>query len=111
MQRQQGARCLSLRNHPTEAERYLWRSLRGRQLAGEKFRRQVAISCWIADFACLRCRLVIELDGGEHDRVKDQVRDSLMAKQGWRVLRFWNNDVLQNTSGVLAVILQEIEKG
>ena len=94
----------------TDAERKLWRYLRLRQLDGHKFRRQVSIGPYIADFACLKAMLVIEVDGGQHADAYayDSRRDDYMRGQGYRVLRFWNNDVLGNMEGVWQVIVSEI---
>ena len=87
----------------TDAEQRLWRQLRARQIAGARFRRQAPIGPYIADFACLDARLVIEVDGGQHadGASRDLHRDAWLSRQGFRVLRFWNNDVLQNIDGVL----------
>jgi very-short-patch-repair endonuclease len=99
-------RARSLRNNPTDAERRLWARLRYRQIDGHRFRRQMPIGSFIADFACLECRIVIEVDGGQHDlrRPLDDARTRWLASQGYRVLRFWNNDVLGNTDGVVALV-------
>ena len=96
-----------LRVNSTDAERLLWKYLRQRQLEGLKFRRQQPIDNYIVDFACLEKRLVIELDGGQHatEKDKDNERDSHLIRNGFRVLRFWNNDVLQNICGVLEIIM------
>jgi len=96
----------NLRPASTEAETRLWRHLRNRQLAGHKFRRQHPIGAHIADFACEQARLVIELDGGHHaDKIEaDARRTESLEAAGYRVLRFWNSDVLQNTRGVLEAI-------
>jgi very-short-patch-repair endonuclease len=95
-------RARSLRKNMTNAERRLWRYLRQRQLEGHKFRRQVRIGPYIADFACLQSLIVVEVDGGQHAeaRAYDARRDDDMRGQGFRVLRFWNNDVLSNIEGV-----------
>ena len=94
----------------TDAERALWRYVRLRQLDGHKFRRQVRIGPYIADFACLKAMLVIEVDGGQHaeTRAYDSRRDDFMRGQGYRILRFWNNDVLNNMDGVWQTIIAEI---
>ena len=90
-----------LRRNQTDAEQALWHTLRGRRFEGCKFRRQYPIGPFIADFACISHRLVIELDGGQHAaRASDARRDAYLAREGWRVLRFWNNDVLRNRNGV-----------
>jgi len=96
----------------TDAERRLWRYLRLRQLDGHKFRRQVRIGPYIADFACLNPLIVIEVDGGQHAdaRAYDARRDDYMRGQGFRVLRFWNNDVLSNMEGVWDTIAAAFEK-
>jgi very-short-patch-repair endonuclease len=96
----------------TDAERALWRYPRRRQLDGHKFRRQVRIGPYIADFACLKLLIVIEVDGGQHAdaRAYDSLRDEYMRGQGFRVLRFWNNDVLGNMDGVWETIAAEFKK-
>ena len=100
-----------LRKNMTDAERHLWQKLRGRQLAGIKFRRQHPIGPYIADFASLEIRLIIELDGGQHAQQQqyDQQRSAFLQNQGYRILRFWNHDVLQNTDGVLQEIIKHIQ--
>jgi len=97
-----------LRREPTEAEKRLWSRLRGRQL-GVQFTRQYQIGHFVVDFACRRLKLAIECDGGQHsDSLTDDDRTREIEAHGYRVIRFWNNDVLQNTDGVLQVIAQEI---
>jgi very-short-patch-repair endonuclease len=90
----------------TACEQALWIVLRAKRLRGWKFRRQEPIARYIADFVCMRARLIVELDGGQHlDRVEhDQVRDAWLTSQGFRVLRFWNCDWRENGEGVLRVI-------
>jgi very-short-patch-repair endonuclease len=87
----------------TEAEKRIWYLLRRHQFGGLNFRRQVPIDPYIVDFACLSIRLVIELDGGQHDAnaEKDARRTSWLESQGYRVLRVWNNEVFENLDGVL----------
>jgi very-short-patch-repair endonuclease len=100
-------RARKLRNQATDAEQHLWQYLRRRQLAGYRFRRQVPICGYIADFACLEAKLVIELDGGQHmDRHSyDEHRDRRrIGAEGFRLLRFWDNQVFQQTQAVLEVI-------
>lgn len=98
-----------LRAASTDAERKLWRSLQASQLAGFKFRRQLPIGGYVVDFACLEARLVVEVDGGQHaDSADDKERDAWLRSQGFRVLRFWNNDVLSNTEGVLTTIAKAL---
>ncbi len=102
---QQFARAL--RNEPTDCERKLWQFLRLRQLDGFRFRRQVPIGRYIADFACIEAKLIIELDGGQHqDSARDLSRDAELIALGYCVLRFWNNQVLQETEAVLEEILR-----
>jgi len=91
-----------LRRASTEAEARLWSLIRARQIEGAKFIRQFPIGPHIADFACREARIVIELDGGQHaDNAADAARTALIEAYGYTVLRFWNNDVLANTDGVL----------
>ena len=95
----------------TDAERRLWLQLRDRRFLGLKFRRQVPVGCYIVDFACIEKALAIELDGGQHGLTvdEDRRRTHWLEQQGWRVLRFWNNDVLQNIDGVLENIAIALE--
>jgi very-short-patch-repair endonuclease len=95
-----------LRANMTDAERLLWSKLRRHQMHGHMFRTQASIGPYIVDFACLSIRLVIEVDGGQHniDQARDERRTRWLESQGYRVLRFWNNDVLRNIDGVLEVI-------
>jgi very-short-patch-repair endonuclease len=99
-----------LRRDSTDAERRIWLSLRDRRLAGFKFIRQLTIGPYIADFVCRDRKLIVELDGGQHSENKrDQLRDAFLAREGYKVLRFWNNDVMANRDGVLESILAELE--
>ena len=104
-------RARTLRTAPTDAESLLWFRLRDRRLAGHKFRRQRPIGPYFADFACLESMLVIELDGGQHAQATeyDQRRTELMNAEGFRVLRFWNNEVMAQTDSVLETILQALQ--
>jgi very-short-patch-repair endonuclease len=104
-------RARTLRSNMTDVERLLWQSLRGKQINGHRFRRQHPIGKYIADFACVEQRLVVELDGGQHQEQLeyDQQRSEFLRLQGWRVLRFWNNQVLENIEGVLFVIAEHLE--
>lgn len=99
-----------LRHRSTKAEQQLWRALRNRQIAGAKFRRQHAIGAYIVDFVCLERKLVIEVDGGQHlQQVEhDEKRTAFLESKGLRVLRFWNHDVLQQTTVVLEVICRAL---
>ena len=91
-----------LRRDSSDAERSLWRHLRAHRFQGRKFKRQEAIGSYIVDFVCHEVKLVIELDGGQHaENSRDKNRDAWFGAQGFRVLRFWNNDVLTNMEGVL----------
>jgi len=105
-----GAR--KLRANMTGAERKLWSKLRGAQLDGHSFRRQHPIGSYVVDFWCADARLVVEVDGGQHgfgtNVRQDAMRTQMLEGQGIKVIRFWNNDVLQNISGVWDVIAQEI---
>ena len=95
-----------MRREPTDAERALWRVLRARRLCEWKFRRQVRIEPYIVDFVCFSARAIVEADGSQHvESVSDAVRDAFLQAQGFRVLRFWNTDVLTNREGVLTAIL------
>jgi len=94
-----------LRRDSTDAEGALWYRLRSRRLSGHKFVRQEPIGPYTVDFICREARLVVEVDGGQHaDNARDAVRDRWLAEQNYRILRFWNNDVLKNMSGVLDTI-------
>jgi very-short-patch-repair endonuclease len=95
-----------LRSNMTDAERRLWYRLRAHRFAGIKFKRQVPIGRYVVDFACMSRKVVLEIDGGQHaDNEGDRVRDLQLAEQGFKVLRFWNNDVLKQTDTVLEVIM------
>jgi very-short-patch-repair endonuclease len=86
----------------TDAERKFWQAVRDRRLAGFKFKRQVPVGRWIADFACLEAMTVVEIDGGQHaESRRDRVRDADLATRGFLVVRFWNTDVLQNLADLL----------
>jgi primosomal protein N' (replication factor Y) len=96
----------AMRREPTEVERLLWARLRDRRLGGYKFRRQHPIGAFIADFACLERLVIVEADGGQHvDSEYDEYRSEWMRAQGWRVVRFWNNEVRENPDGVAQAIL------
>ena len=98
-----------LRSNQTNAETVLWNRIRNRQIDGHKFARQVPIGGFICDFVCREKQIVIEVDGGQHnDSVEDAVRDRYLISEGYRVLRFWNNEVLGNLEGVLITIQTEL---
>ena len=104
-------RARKLRRDATEVERVLWQALREMPLP-VKVRRQHPIGRCIADFAIPSRRFVIEIDGGQHatEEPQDAARTRVLEAQGWRVIRFWNNDVTENLTGVLETIAAEIEK-
>ncbi len=92
-----------LRLNHTQAEKVLWAQLRNNQL-GFKFRRQYPIDKYIVDFVCVKSNLIVEVDGGQHNAEIDKERDDYLKSCGFEILRFWNNDVLQNIDGICAVI-------
>ncbi|WCM27806.1 DUF559 domain-containing protein [Sphingomonas sp. QA11] len=99
-----------MRSHPTEAERALWQVLRNKRLAGWKFKRQQPIDPYIVDSVCFAARLIVEADGSRHlESTCDTLRDDWLRAQGFRLLRFWNNDILKNPEGVLTSILVALE--
>ena len=99
-----------MRMSQTDAEASLWHHLRGKRFAGYKFRRQQPIGPYIVDFVCLRCRLIVEADGGQHGETVeyDNMRTKWLENEGFRVLRFWNNDILQRGEDVLDSILSAL---
>ena len=100
----QKVRARDLRNNATPAERRLWQALRASQLDGFKFSRQIAIGPFIADLVCRRHRLVIEIDGAHHGHAADLARQAFVEAQGYRVLRFWNHQVMQDPDIVVGII-------
>lgn len=96
----------NLRKESTNTERFLWRHLRRHQLADLKFRRQQPIGRYVVDFVCFERHIIVEVDGGQHQENKDKdiTRDIWLESQGFRVLRFWDNEVLTNIQGVLEMI-------
>ena len=97
-----------LRRAMTDAERALWFELRNRRLGGWKFKRQWSIGPFVADFCCVERRLIVEADGGQHSPDADSLRTAYLMNEGYRLVRFWNHDVLGNLEGVLRVILDEL---
>ena len=96
----------SMRREPTEAEDRLWQELRGRRLDKIKFRRQVPIGRYVADFVCAEAKLIVEIDGSQHAESRhDQERDAALKASGFRVLRFWNDDVLKELDAVCDTII------
>lgn len=99
----------ALRQHATEVEKRLWYRLRNKQVAGAKFGRQQPVGKYIADFICIEQKLIIELDGWQHnDSVSDVRRDAFLESEGYTVLRFWNNEVMENIEGVLQRIYEAL---
>ena len=98
----------NLRRNQTDAERLVWSKLRGRQLNGAKFRRQFPLPPYIADFCCEDALLIVEIDGGQHAEAveADKERTAFFEQEGYRVVRFWNNDVLENIDGVAEDIMK-----
>ena len=108
----QRVRSRRLRREQTDAEARLWTHLRMRQVGGAKFRRQLPLGALVVDFCCMETGLVIEVDGGQHAEREQQdiTRSRLLEAEGFRVLRFWNHEVLQNTAAVLEQISNTIEQ-
>ena len=100
----------NLRKNATKEEQKLWSILRNRQLNNAKFKRQVPIGNYIVDFICEEVKLIIEIDGGQHNQdinlEKDKIRTTFLSQQGYVVLRFWNNEINQNIDGVIEKILE-----
>ena len=94
-----------MRREPTLAEARFWHYAKDRGIGGMKFRRQVGVGPYIADFLCAEAWLIVEIDGGQHTEDRDGERDAFLAAQGYRVLRFWNSDVLTDMDAVGATIL------
>ena len=107
------SKARKLRKNLTDAERALWRHLRTRQIAGHKFRRQQPIGRYIVDFVNFEERLIVEVDGGHHSEQvdRDATRTTWLEARGYRVLRFWNNQVLEDIEAVKEVILDAFNEG
>jgi len=103
----------NLRKSQTDTEQILWLQLRNKRFLNYKFRRQFPIGDYIVDFICLELKLIIELDGSQHldAENKDAERTAILNKRGFKVIRFWNNDVIDNLEGVLEQLRLVIEKG
>ncbi len=101
-----------LRQNSTDAERLLWGSLRAKRLNGYKFRRQHLISPYIVDFICCERKLIVEVDGGQHDEKQqyDERRTAFLAEKGYTVIRFWNDAIFQEIDNVLGSILVALKK-
>jgi very-short-patch-repair endonuclease len=100
-------RARRLRGTPTDAELRLWSRLRRKQLGGFRVRRQHPLGAYVVDFFCPEAKLILEVDGGQHAD-ESPTRETWLRSRGYRVLRFWNNDVLGNTDGVLDEILRAL---
>ena len=103
-------RARRLRSTPTDAELKLWQRIRKKQLYGHRFRRQVPLGAYVVDFACIERALIIEVDGGQHSwrQESDDKCTAWLEARGWRIVRFWNNEVLQNIEGVLEKLALEL---
>ncbi len=99
-----------LRSNMTEAERKIWYRFRAHRLGGYSFKRQMPVGPYIVDFVCLQARLIVEIDGGQHGTGRDAARHDWLAKQNFRVLRFWNNDVHSNLDGVMQTIADVLKR-
>jgi very-short-patch-repair endonuclease len=101
-----------LRTNMTDAERRLWYRLRAHRFAGIKFKRQVPVGPYIVDFACVGRKLILEIDGGQHaENDADAIREQRLREEGFKVLRFWNNDALKRTNSVLEIIMAALDEG
>jgi very-short-patch-repair endonuclease len=100
-----------LRRNATDAENKLWAILRNRQIDDAKFRFQHTIDPFVVDFACVEAMLIVEVDGSQHNEEADAGRTQFLEREGFRVIRFWNNDVLQNPEGVVEVIRAALAAG
>lgn len=99
----------AMRSDSTKAENMLWQAVRNRQIEGFKFRRQVPAGGYILDFVCFEAHLIIEVDGGQHaESQSDAVRDAFFRSQGFRILRFWNDEVERGLDGVVIRIAHEL---
>lgn len=104
VKRQISPHASQLRRLATDAERLLWSRRRGRQL-GYKFRFQHSVGPFVADFACLKRKLIVEADGGQHNPQADRARTAYLRKRGFRIVRFWNHDILRNIDGVIETLV------
>jgi very-short-patch-repair endonuclease len=93
-----------LRRDATDCEQRLWQLLRNRGLDGFKFRRQATIGPYVVDFLCAQHRLIVEVDGGQHNEDADRIRTRFLKRQGYHILRFWNHEVVENIEGVIEAI-------
>ena len=101
----------TMRSEPTPAEEALWKLLRDRRFAGHKFRRQVPIGEYIADFICFAARLIVEADGSQHgESATDPARDVWFVAQGFRVRRFWNHEILRERQSVMETLWADVSE-
>lgn len=98
-----------LRRAKTDCEQRFWLAVRDRRLGGFKFRFQHSVFPHVADFACLETMVIVEIDGGQHGHERDALRTGTLERQGYLVLRFWNDDVIENMQGVLEAVLAACE--
>jgi very-short-patch-repair endonuclease len=110
VKRQISPHAAKLRKFATDAERRLWSRLRGRRL-GWKFRWQHSLGPFVVDFVCLERKLIVEADGGQHNPAADRPRSDYLRRRGFRIVRFWNHDILQNIDGVLETLLILLDDG
>ncbi len=108
VRRQISPHAANLRRNMTDAEKKLWSAMRDRRLGGYKFKRQATTGSFVVDFLCIEKRLVVEIDGGQHNEVVDALRTAFIEAQGYRIIRFWNNEVNESFKGVLDVILSRL---
>ena len=104
VRRQISPHAARLRRERTDVENLIWQSLRNRQCAGFKFRFQATIGQFVVDFLCVETMLIVEIDGSQHCEARDARRTALLVARGYRLLRFWNSDVVENRDGVLETI-------
>lgn len=102
-------RAKRMRHEPAAAERLFWSAVRDRKVAGYKFRRQVPLGPYVADFACVQRKLIVELDGPFHIDLRDKVRDLYLRNHGYRVLRISNSEINNNFGAAMAKVLQALE--
>ena len=104
VRRQISPHAARLRREATDVEQKLWAALRNRQLEGFKFRRQACVGPFIVDFLCVEAKLIVELDGSQHDDAKDAGRTTWLEARGYRLLRIWNHEMVENFDGVIEAI-------
>ena len=104
VRRQTSPYAAELRHNATDAERQVWAAVRNRQIDGFKFRRQATIAPYIVDFLCIERMLIVELDGGQHNEARDAARTVWLEAKGYRFLRVWNHEVVENFDGVIEAV-------